>query len=184
MADIKCSGFGGQGVLTAGLILAQVAMDKGLEVSWIPSYGSEMRGGLATCNIRISNNRIGSPFVRHMDLLVAMNENSVNLFEEFITPHGTLVVNSSLMPANYKYRNDIRVIEIPANDLAAQAENPRGVNMVMLAAAVAGKQLFDEKHFISSVEGFFSKKGKINPKNALCVNLGWKAAHTALGGKV
>lgn len=176
MQNIKCSGFGGQGVLTQGLILSFVAMDSGKEVSWIPSYGSEMRGGLATCNIRINDKRIGSPFITEIDTLIAMNLNSVNLWEKDMKPGGIMVVNSSAMPEGFKYRDDITVVEVPGNDLSAKAENPKGLNVLMLASAVAATGLFDKKTFADSVDKFFAKKGRKNPKNAICIDYGWDAA--------
>lgn len=179
MADIKCSGFGGQGVLTAGLILSNVAMDNGYQVSWIPAYGSEMRGGLATCNVRMSKERLGSPFIKDIDILIAMNLNSVNLFEQSVVQNGVAVVNSSLMPDDYTYRSDIRVIQVPANDLAAKAKNPRGVNMLMLAATVAATGIFGKDEFIASVDQYFSKKGKSNAANLVCIEYGWEAGGCA-----
>lgn len=181
MADIKCSGFGGQGVLTAGLILSSIAVGEGLEVSWIPSYGSEMRGGLATCNVRMSKERIGSPFINNMDILIAMNANSVNLFQEKVKPGGILAVNSSLVPGGAAYRTDITVVPIEANALAAQAENPRGLNIVMLAGAIAAAKLFSQEVFLKGVDAYFGSKGRVNPKNATCVTLGWQAALAAGG---
>lgn len=176
MQNIKCSGFGGQGVLTQGLILAFVAMDSGKEVSWIPSYGSEMRGGLATCNIRISDKRIGSPFITDIDTLIAMNLNSVNLWQKDMNPGGIMVVNSSLMPEGFKYRDDITVVEVQGNELAAQADNPKGVNVLMLASTVAAAGLFGKKNFAASVDKYFAQKGRNNPKNAVCIDYGWDAA--------
>ena len=176
MADIICSGFGGQGVLSAGLILAKVAMDNGKEVTWIPSYGSEMRGGTASCNVRISGSRIGSPFIKEMDLLIAMNSIAAENYEPLIRPGGIMVVNSSLMPEGYTYRSDIKVHKIPAAALANTAQNPRGLNIVMLAAGVAAAGLFEKTHFAASVDDFFAKKGKIIPQNAACLDLGWQAA--------
>lgn len=176
MENIKCSGFGGQGVLTQGLILAYVAMDSGKEVSWIPSYGSEMRGGLATCNIKISDTRIGSPFINEIDTLLAMNLNSVDLFQKAVKPGGLMIVNSSLMPDDFPYRDDITVLPIPGNALAQQAENPKGLNVLMLAACVAARNLFGKQVFSASVDKYFAKKGRNNPKNAVCIELGWNAA--------
>lgn len=175
MPDIKCSGFGGQGVLTAGLILANVAMDNGYEVSWIPAYGSEMRGGLATCNVRISKNRLGSPFIKNIDVLVAMNLNSVSLFEEAVVPGGVMIVNSSLIPEDFTYRSDIKVIQVAANEMAAKANNPRGLNILMLAATVATTEIFSKEHFVASVDQYFAKKGRSNAANITCIEYGWEA---------
>lgn len=177
LQSIKCAGFGGQGVLTAGLILANVAMDHNMEVTWSPSYGSEMRGGLATCNIRMGDERIGTPFVnRDADLVLAMNGNAVNLYEKTLRPGGLLVVNSNLLPENHVFRTDIRVVSIAGNDLTQQAKAPRGFNVLMIAAAVAAAKLFTKEQFQAGAAAYFNKKGKNNPQNALCIDLGWDAA--------
>lgn len=184
MQNIKCSGFGGQGVLTQGLILSFVAMDSGDEVSWIPSYGSEMRGGLATCTVRISEKRIGSPFITEIDILIAMNLNSITLWQEKVKPGGIMVVNASLIPEGFTYRDDITVVEIPGNDLAIKAANPQGLNVLMLASAVAATGLFDKKTFSDSVDKYFAKKGRGNPQNAVCIDYGWSAALENMKGGV
>ena len=175
MADIICSGFGGQGVLSAGLILANAAMDLGKEVTWIPSYGSEMRGGTAGCGIRISDERIGTPFIKNMDLLIAMNPASVDGYQSRVRPGGIMVVNSSLMPESHGYRGDITVCLVPANALAQQAGNPRGLNLVMLAAGVTASKLLEFGDFAAKVDAFFAKKGKVIPQNAACLEMGRKA---------
>ncbi|MDR2157181.1 MAG: 2-oxoacid:acceptor oxidoreductase family protein, partial [Clostridiales Family XIII bacterium] len=94
--DMIFAGFGGQGVLTAGLILAKTAMEQGDNVTWIPSYGSEMRGGTANCHVRISPARIGSPFVRDCDVLIAFNQPSLDHFLPRLKSGGLLVANTSL----------------------------------------------------------------------------------------
>ncbi|MDR1486676.1 MAG: 2-oxoacid:acceptor oxidoreductase family protein [Deltaproteobacteria bacterium] len=176
MTDIICSGFGGQGVLTAGLILAKIAMDEGLEVTWVPSYGSEMRGGTANCNIKIDRQPIASPFVRNIDLLVAMNDPSVEKFEVMMKPGGILIVNTSLAASGRKYRSDIVRVGVPANALAEELENPRAVNIILLGAAMAKSALFEKEAVLQGLENYFSEKGKINPKNALALEKGWAAA--------
>lgn len=175
MADIICSGFGGQGVLSAGLILANAAMDLDKEVTWIPSYGSEMRGGTAGCAIRISDDRIGTPFIKHIDLLIAMNPASVERYQPQVRPGGIMIVNGSLMPEGATYRDDITVHVVPAAELARQAENPKGLNLVMLAAGVTASSLLGFDEFAAKVDAFFAKKGKVFPQNAVCLDLGRKA---------
>ena len=97
MTNLVCAGFGGQGVLTAGLIIAKTGMDIGKNVVWIPSYGSEMRGGTANCNVKISEEEIASPFIRSIDVLLALNEPSVDKFQGSIAPGGTMIINSSIV---------------------------------------------------------------------------------------
>lgn len=90
MAEIICGGFGGQGILTTGMILANIGVDQGLEVSWSPSYGSEMRGGTANCNVIITDDEVGSPAVTYPDLLVVMNNPSLEKFANKVRPTGRL----------------------------------------------------------------------------------------------
>lgn len=138
MSEIICAGFGGQGVLVAGLIIANAAMEQGRYVTWYPSYGSEMRGGTANCNIKISDREIASPYAKKPDILFSMNEASVEKFEPSVRPGGVMLVNSSLTSAGRQYRRDIRVVPVPATELAAQLHNERGANIVMLGAMGAG----------------------------------------------
>ena len=175
MSDIICSGFGGQGVLTAGLILAKTAMDAGKEVTWIPSYGSEMRGGTANCNVKIDDRPIASPFIKDIDLLIALNTPSVDKFEPMIRPGGTMIVNTSLVSENRGFRGDLKVVLVPAGEIADELKNPRGLNLVMLAAGLAAVGMFEREVFAAGVENFFAEKGKNNPLNAGCVERGWQA---------
>jgi 2-oxoglutarate ferredoxin oxidoreductase subunit gamma len=177
MTDIICSGFGGQGVLTAGLILAKIAMDEGLEVTWVPSYGSEMRGGTANCNIKIDQQPIASPFVRNIDLLVAMNDPSVEKFEVMVKPGSVMVVNTSLAAQGRKYRSDIEVVKVPANELAEELKNPRAVNIILLGAAISKSGLFKKEKVLAGLDNFFSEKGKSNPQNAPALEKGWAAVN-------
>jgi len=133
--EIIISGFGGQGALFAGQLLAYAAMDQGLHVTWIPSYGPEMRGGKARCTVVISNQEIGSPLVRRPSAAVVLNIPSMEAFEPAVKSGGVLVVNSSLIPQRSE-RDDIRVIYVPASDIASDLGNVRLANVVCLGALV------------------------------------------------
>jgi len=170
--DIICAGFGGQGVLVTGLILATAAMDEDRHILWYPSYGVEMRGGTANCNVKISDEEIASPFATELDILVAMNEASINKFEHRLLPGGYMFVNSSTVTAGRKYRQDIKVVEIPASDIANELGNPRGANIVLLGALARATGLFGVDYLKKTVDSYFEGKGKINPKNALCYDRG------------
>src|SRR5665647_1267652 len=117
MTGIICAGFGGQGVLTMGLILANCAMLAENEVTWIPSYGAEMRGGTANCSIKIGKEPIASPYINKTDVLIAMNEPSLKKFENDVISGGTIIVNSSIVKEKIK-RSDVRVINVDANEIA------------------------------------------------------------------
>jgi 2-oxoglutarate ferredoxin oxidoreductase subunit gamma len=127
------AGFGGQGVMLAGRLLAQAGVDYGLEVTWLPSYGPEMRGGTANCTVLLSDEPIGSPVVDNPTALVAMNLPSLDRFEKTVAAAGVIVVNSSLINRPIE-RNDVQVLNIPANDIAVSLGNPRVANMVALGA--------------------------------------------------
>lgn len=129
------AGFGGQGVILAGKILAQAAADSGLQVTWLPSYGPEMRGGTANCTVVFSDEPIGSPVVDNPTVLVAMNLPSLDRFEKTVAKRGMMLVNSSLITRPTE-RNDVRALSVPANDIAVSLGNSQVANMVALGAII------------------------------------------------
>ena len=131
--DIVFSGFGGQGALFAGQLLAYAALDAGRNVTWIPSYGPEMRGGTAHCTVIVSDQPIGSPLVRHPSNVVALNNPSVEKSMPLLAPAGSLIYNTSLTARPIE-RGDICAVAIPASDIAAELGDGRLLNMVMLGA--------------------------------------------------
>lgn len=133
--EIIISGFGGQGTLFAGQLLAYAAMDSGYHVTWIPSYGPEMRGGKARCTVVVSDEPIGSPLVRRPSAAVVLNIPSMEAFEPVVKPSGALVVNSSLVPQK-SGRTDIDVFYVPASDMATELGNVRIANVICLGALV------------------------------------------------
>lgn len=174
MKEIICAGFGGQGVLLSGLLLASAGMKSGKNVTWYPSYGSEMRGGTANCNVKISEDEIASPYAKNLDILICMNEASINKFEGRVKPNGILVINSSLVKEGRKFRDDINVYKVPATDIANELGNPKGTNITILGAAMEASGLFDKDFFKQVIEGHFSNKGIDNTKNAACYDEGIK----------
>jgi 2-oxoglutarate ferredoxin oxidoreductase subunit gamma len=130
-SEVIISGFGGQGTLFAGQILAYAGMDSGKHITWIPSYGPEMRGGKARCTVVVSDEEIGSPIVRRPSSAIVMNIPSMEAYEPAIRPGGTLVINSSLVDMTSE-RTDITVLYIPASEIAAEMGNVRVANMVLL----------------------------------------------------
>lgn len=133
-------GFGGQGLLFAGQVLAQAALLEGREVSWMPSYGPEMRGGTATCTVVVSDLPIGSPLVDLPDSVVALNPPSMARYEPLLAPGGLLVVNDSLVEAE-PARTDIEVVRLPCTELARAAGDARLVSIVGLGALVARRPI-------------------------------------------
>ena len=134
--SIVFAGFGGQGILFAGNVLAQAAMDEGREVLWIPSYGPEMRGGTAFCTVLIADEPIGSPVVDRPDIAVAFNPPSLAKFGPMVAPGGTLVVNDSLVEA-VSGRDDVDEVRVRCTPLAREAGDDRLINVVALGALVA-----------------------------------------------
>jgi len=134
--EIIIAGFGGQGVLFAGQVLAYAAMDNDLEVTWIPSYGPEMRGGTANCTVIVSSETIGSPLVLNPSAAILLNLPSLDKYESLVRPGGVLVANSSLINRKPE-RDDIDVIFIPANEIAESLGDKRMTNMVATGAMLA-----------------------------------------------
>jgi 2-oxoglutarate ferredoxin oxidoreductase subunit gamma len=131
--EIVIAGFGGQGVLFAGQVLTYAAMDEGKEVTWIPSYGPEMRGGTANCTVIISDEEIGSPLVRNPKAVIVLNLPSLERYEPLLMQGGVLVANSSLINRG-PTRSDVDAVFIPANEIAESLGDKRLTNMVALGA--------------------------------------------------
>ena len=131
--EIIIAGFGGQGVLFAGQVLAYAAMDNGKEVTWIPSYGPEMRGGTANCTVVIADEEIGSPIVKHPSAVIAMNQPSLEKYEPLVSESGTLLINSSLVD-RAAVRTDIQSFNLPANEIAETIGDKRMATIVMVGA--------------------------------------------------
>ena len=127
------AGFGGQGALFAGQLLAYAALEEDKHVTWIPSYGPEMRGGTAHCVVIVSDEEIGSPIIRNPTSAIVLNNPSMDKYEPLIVPGGVLVVNRSLI-ARPGVRKDITILDIPANELAAEAGSAKMANVVLLGA--------------------------------------------------
>ncbi|MBT3320745.1 MAG: 2-oxoacid:acceptor oxidoreductase family protein [Anaerolineae bacterium] len=134
------SGFGGQGTLFAGQVLAYAALDAEKHVTWIPSYGPEMRGGTARCTVTISDDPIGSPLIRNPAIVLAMNLPSLDMYEPLIDSGGLMLVNASLIPRKME-RKDVRDYYIPVTTMAQELGNPRLANMVMVGALLEAEEI-------------------------------------------
>jgi len=130
---IKIAGFGGQGVLLLGQLLIEMGMREGLEVSWLPSYGPEMRSGSAHCHVCLSKERIGSPLISHPDVLVAMNEYSLRKFVHEVASGGVILYNGASLPADFS-APDVQVVSIPASEIADKLGSTKATNIVMMGA--------------------------------------------------
>lgn len=174
--EIICSGFGGQGVLTTGTLIASCLVSSGKNITWIPKYSSEMRGGEANCFIKYSDEEIYSPYVEEADILVAFNEHGLDKFEGSVKPGGHIFVNSSIVKEDRKFREDITVIGVPMTEIALKHENPRGANLVLLGALDQKTNILDKDEFRDNIDKFFAKKNKFNEKNGVCFDAGYKFA--------
>jgi 2-oxoisovalerate ferredoxin oxidoreductase beta subunit len=141
--QIKIAGFGGQGGLFLGTVLAESAMRQGYHVSWLPSYGPEMRGGTAHCHVNISAHLIGSPLISHPTVLIAMNRPSLERFEAEVVSGGLILYNSSLINTTPN-RDDVELIAIPATEIADQLGSAKAANMVALGAYLGRTKVLDE----------------------------------------
>lgn len=165
------AGSGGQGTLALGQMIAKAAMDEGKEVTWLPSYGPEMRGGTANCTVVVSDRPISCPLINEADVLVVMNLPSLLKFEAMVSPGGLLIINSSLIPEKAK-RTDIRVLEIPANEKATELGNDKAANMIMLGAILKETGIVKAETIYEQMEKMFSgRKAKFLPMNKAALEM-------------
>ncbi len=154
------AGFGGQGVLSMGLSLAQAAMREGKNVTYLPAYGAEVRGGTANCTVAISDEEIASPVASSPEFVIAMNQPSMMRFQHQLQSGGMFLLNSSLIDAEVM-RGDIEAVRVLANAIAEQMGNPRSSNMVMLGAFIKKSDLVKLETLFEVLKEAFKKKGKL-----------------------
>ncbi|HAO20212.1 MAG: 2-oxoacid:ferredoxin oxidoreductase subunit gamma [Desulfobacteraceae bacterium IS3] len=174
-SEVMFAGFGGQGILASGKILAHAAMEAGYEVAWIPSYGPEMRGGTAYCLVVISDRPIGSPVIKNPQHLVAMNRPSLEKFAPMVKPGGVILVNSSLIPIRCG-RTDVDELIVPATGIANDLGSVRIANIVALSAFVARSKIVDFELLRRCVNEEFHGKESFVEMNMNAVEQGRKAA--------
>ena len=172
MDRITIAGFGGQGVLSLGQFIAYSAMYEGKEVSWLPSYGPEMRGGTANCSVCVDDKPIASPIIGNPDTLIAMNKPSLDKFIDKVRPGGTIIVNSSLIEDKIT-RTDVNVLYVDANALAIQAGNQKTANIVIFGAYVKLTGTLNKENAINTISKIFAKKPKVIPANISAFELGY-----------
>ena len=174
--EIIIAGFGGQSVLFGGQVLAYAAMDSGKEVTWIPSYGPEMRGGTANCTVVIADHEIGSPLVKNPPLAIALNLPSFDKYEDLLQPGGTIVVNQSMVDRGAR-RNDIHAIFLPCNELAEEIGNKRLLNMVAIGALLTALPEIRIRDVEKALEAHLPARHKdLLPKNYEALKRGYEAA--------
>ncbi|MBM3325018.1 MAG: 2-oxoacid:ferredoxin oxidoreductase subunit gamma [Calditrichaeota bacterium] len=175
--EVKFAGFGGQGVLSAGKFLAEAGLREGKEVGWIPSYGPEMRGGTAYCDVVISDRSIGSPIINSPAHLVAMNRPSLEKFAPKVRPKGIIVINSSLIPITSN-RSDLTELLIPCNEIAIELGNPKGANMVALGAYVACSKVVTLEVLEAVIRHEFERKPAFIDANIAALRRGAELVRT------
>ena len=171
---IIVAGFGGQGVLSLGQFIAYAATDEGLFVTWLPSYGPEMRGGTANCSVVVSDKTVASPIIPPPDTLIAMNKPSLDKFINKVKPGGLVIVNSSLISDKVE-RTDVRVSYINANDIALTAGSTKTANIVILGAYLRLTGLLEKAEAIKAIEKIFASKPKVIPMNIKAFELGYNS---------
>lgn len=163
LEELIFAGFGGQGVLRLGQLVSYAGMISGKQVSWLPSYGPEMRGGTANCNVIVSDDPVGSPIVTSATTVVALNGPATDKFVVSVKPGGNIIINSSLVDKKIE-RDDIKAYYVPANDIALDLGNIKVLNMVMLGAYLEITKAFDEKTAEEALRHVLNKE-KLIPIN-------------------
>ncbi|MBN2046329.1 MAG: 2-oxoacid:acceptor oxidoreductase family protein [Anaerolineaceae bacterium] len=172
--EIVISGFGGQGVMYAGQLLAYTAMEQNKQVTWIPSYGPEMRGGTANCTIIIADEEIGAPLVRNPQAVIALNRPSLDKYEPLVKSGGYLIVNSSMVDRDAT-REDIHITSLPGNNLAESAGNARSLNMVVLGALLAQLPILSLEALVESLKGHTPERNQhLIPANVAALKAGFE----------
>lgn len=166
------AGFGGQGVMSMGLSLAQAAMEEGKFVTYLPSYGAEVRGGTANCTVAISDEEIASPVASSPEFVVAMNQPSLIKFQNQIQSGGVLFINSSLVEIDVS-RGDIDIIKVPANTMAEEIQSPRSANMVMLGAFTKKSGLVSIPTLVEGLKNTLKNKANLIAINKKALMAGY-----------
>jgi 2-oxoglutarate ferredoxin oxidoreductase subunit gamma len=170
--EVLMAGFGGQGMLLSGKLLAHAAMEEGKEVSWLPSYGPEMRGGTANVTVCISEKQVGSPYITMPAALLVMNQPSLEKFVSKVRKGGLIVVNTSLIPIKAD-RDDCTVLYIEAAGIAAKAGTARAANLVMFGAYVGWSKVVGCEMCVQEIEKEFASKAKFIPANVAAFKAGY-----------
>lgn len=177
--ELIFAGFGGQGVLFAGQLLAYTALEEGKHVTWIPSYGPEMRGGTANCTVVVSDEPIGSPVCRNPSIAVVFNNPSLEKYEPLVKPNGLLIVNVSLI-VTPPTRADLVIVPIPATTVASELGDVRVTNMILFGALLARRPLValaTVEHVLAQKLG--ARKAHMQDINVLALQRGYALATAA-----
>jgi len=180
--EVTFAGFGGQGIMTAGQLLAYAGIRENKQVVWIPSYGPEMRGGTAYCTVVISDRRIGSPIISNPQCACVFNRPSLDKFGPMVRTKGVLIINSSLIDVKSD-RTDIRQILVPANDIAIKAGNPKSANVVVLGAFIGASKVVSFETILDTIKDKLGRKKAVLDINLKAVEEGHRLALGSLTRK-
>lgn len=172
MQKIIVAGFGGQGVLSLGQLLAYAAMYENKAATWLPSYGPEMRGGTANCSVVIDDKAVASPIIANPDCLIAMNKPSLDKFQSAVKPGGLVLINSSLISDKCS-RDDVNVYYIDANEIAHSVGNDKASNLVVLGAYIKLTGIFTEQEMLDTIAKSFAAKPQFIPSNQKAFQAGY-----------
>jgi 2-oxoglutarate ferredoxin oxidoreductase subunit gamma len=175
--EVVMAGFGGQGVMLIGKLLAYAGMEEGQEVSWLPAYGPEMRGGTANCTVVLSERPIGSPVINSPRGCIVLNRPSLEKFEPNVKAGGILLINSSLIEIKSS-RTDLDVLYIPCNDIAIECGNAKAMNMVALGAYIGRSKVVKFDTMMALIEHQFEAKPKLIPLNKETFQRGYELGNS------
>ena len=178
--EVLMAGFGGQGMLLSGKLLAYAAMSQGKEVSWLPSYGPEMRGGTANVTVCVSDEPVGSPYIIEPAALLVMNQPSLEKFGPRVKPGGFIVVNETLVSIKVD-RDDCTVLYIDAGGVAQKAGTARAANLVMFGSYVGWSGIVDKDICIKMIKKEFASKAKFIPANVAAFEAGYEEGYKMRG---
>jgi 2-oxoglutarate ferredoxin oxidoreductase subunit gamma len=175
--EILIAGFGGQGVLSMGKIMAYSGLMQDMEVSWMPSYGPEMRGGTANVTVIISNERISSPIIKMFDTAIILNQQSMDKFEESVKPDGVLIYDSNGI-TRHPERKDITIFRVDAAEEASKMKNPKIFNMIVLGGFLKIKPILKLENVIKGLKKSLPERyHKLIPMNEKALERGMEIIH-------
>jgi len=181
--EVTWAGFGGQGIMVAGQLLAYTGIKEGKQVCWIPSYGPEMRGGTAYCTVVVSDLRIGSPIIRAPQAACVFNRPSFDKFSPTIKEGGLLLVNSSLIDVTTE-RTDVTELLVPANDIAIKAGSGRATNIAMLGAFVGATGIVTYENLTAILKEKLGHKKDLLSINLKVIKEGYDLGRTVYGKEI
>ena len=173
--EVIMSGFGGQGLMMIGKLLAYAGLEEGKAVTWLPSYGPEMRGGTANCTVVVSDGPIGSPLISTPAAAIVMNQPSLEKFAPHLRKGGTLVIDSTMVQVNSE-RTDLRSFRIKADDIAEELGSRRSANLVMLGAYIGLDEIVSHKTLVEAIKKTFASKKQFIDVNCKTFMRGYEMA--------